>query len=252
MSIANSTFHLPPHTPIIILSALLASILFPILYHHISRDYKVSKSTLPSYLRTFFLRPLRLRNTLQPPTQPTGLWLQRPYLESLPPRSGTRPCVAGIAPQRQITQQSPEGMYDALSTSIRNLAAEHRDSTYLGRTSYEPGQNTVLFSRRTTYTQTAETHYLGEIAHAHLSDGSLHLTLHPADVKTVIEAGWGERHPLARSNWWWPWGTHMSSGYVIVYAPRDDKELGVAEEIVKAAIWWVSGTDSKIVEESWS
>lgn len=30
------------------------------------------------------------------------------------------------------------------------------------------------------------------------TDGSLHLTLHPKDVKLVLERGWGQRHPLAR------------------------------------------------------
>lgn len=41
----------------------------------------------------------------------------------------------------------------------------------------------------------------GEIFHVHASDGSMHMTLHPADLKTVLEAGWAERHPLARGGW---------------------------------------------------
>jgi hypothetical protein len=31
----------------------------------------------------------------------------------------------------------------------------------------------------------------GEVCHAHPSDGSMHMTLHPEDIKTVLEAGWG-------------------------------------------------------------
>ncbi|KAA6411083.1 MAG: hypothetical protein FRX48_05394 [Lasallia pustulata] len=37
----------------------------------------------------------------------------------------------------------------------------------------------------------------GEVCHIHASDGSMHLTLHPADAALVIERGWGQRHPLS-------------------------------------------------------
>ena len=36
----------------------------------------------------------------------------------------------------------------------------------------------------------------GEIAHAHPSDGSLHVWLSQADARTVVENGWGMRFPL--------------------------------------------------------
>lgn len=32
-------------------------------------------------------------------------------------------------------------------------------------------------------------------------------------------------------------------GFVMVYAPRDEDELKVVMGIVKAAVWWVGGTD---------
>ncbi|RAL10430.1 uncharacterized protein BO97DRAFT_125848 [Aspergillus homomorphus CBS 101889] len=82
----------------------------------------------------------------------------------------------------------------------------------------------------------------GEVCHAHPSDGSLHLTLHPADVKLVVERGWGQRHPLARDSWWW-WLRIVPPGFVMVYAPRDAEELECVLEIIRAAAWWVSGTE---------
>lgn len=82
----------------------------------------------------------------------------------------------------------------------------------------------------------------GEVCHAHPSDGSLHLTLHPDDVREVIEKGWGERHPLARDNWWWRVKI-VPSGFVLIYAPRDEGELGVVMEIIRAAAWWVGGSE---------
>jgi len=241
----------------IILFSLLAIALLPILYHHVSRNYKAFvalgsagiPATIPGSLRTVVLSQLRLRNPLAPPTITPTLWLQRGYLENLPRRRGTRPQIAGIAPQRQLTQRSPEGMYEALSSVICDFANYHADSTYLGRSTFER-HNTALFSCCRKY---SGTHYFGEICHAHPSDGSMHLNLHPADVKTVIENGWGERHPLARNNyWWWWWFSPVPSGFTMVYAPRDEQELQVGGEIVKAAVWWVSGIDSKIAGESWS
>lgn len=86
----------------------------------------------------------------------------------------------------------------------------------------------------------------GEVCHAHPSDGSLHLSLHPADVKVVLANGWGQRHPIAREkSWWWQvlrtGRRKLPPGFVMVYAPRDEKELRVVVEIVRAAVCWVSG-----------
>lgn len=86
----------------------------------------------------------------------------------------------------------------------------------------------------------------GEVCHAHPSDGSLHLCLHPADVKVVLANGWGQRHPIARErSWWWQvlrtGRRKLPPGFVMVYAPRDEKELRVVVEVVRAAICWVSG-----------
>ncbi|MCJ1407058.1 hypothetical protein MMC19_001128 [Ptychographa xylographoides] len=74
-----------------------------------------------------------------------------------------------------------------------------------------------------------------EIVHLHISDGSLHLTLHPSDAAMVITHGWGERHPLAGRGPWVP------KGFMMVYAPRNEEEVVVLTEIIKAAGWWVGG-----------
>jgi hypothetical protein len=76
------------------------------------------------------------------------------------------------------------------------------------------------------------------VCHAHPSDGSLHLTLHPADVAAVLEARWGERHPLGSGGWL---SQFVPRGFVLVYAPRDEHEVQVVMRIVAAAIWWVGG-----------
>ena len=83
----------------------------------------------------------------------------------------------------------------------------------------------------------------GEIVHAHPSDGSMHLTLHPADAKVMIEAGWGERHPLAKGGWC---DRFVPVGFVIVYAPKDKDDLEMVMKIVEASWRWVSGHDESM------
>ena len=75
----------------------------------------------------------------------------------------------------------------------------------------------------------------------------MHLTLHPLDVSIVLSTGWGERHPLAGKC------IHgrelLPSGFVMVYAPRQESEVETVMEIVKAGAWWVGGVDLAQAEE---
>jgi hypothetical protein len=74
-----------------------------------------------------------------------------------------------------------------------------------------------------------------EFAHLHPpSDGSLHMALPPDIVDDVIENGWAERHPLA--------GRHgLPDNIVMVYGPRDDEELRVVEDLVRASHAFAAG-----------
>ena len=69
----------------------------------------------------------------------------------------------------------------------------------------------------------------------------MHLTLHPIDAALVLACGWGERHPLAGI------AVHgrllVPNGFIMLYTPRDESEIGTVMEIVKAAAWWVGGVD---------
>jgi hypothetical protein len=74
-----------------------------------------------------------------------------------------------------------------------------------------------------------------EFGHIHPpSDGSLHMTLPPDVLDTVVELGWAERHPLA--------GKHgLPSNIVMVYGPRDDAELAVVTDLVRASHVYATG-----------
>ncbi len=56
-------------------------------------------------------------------------------------------------------------------------------------------------------------------ASIHTSDRSLHLNLHPDDIKEVLLKGWGQRHPMAWSGWVY---TPVPCTFVMIYAPRGE------------------------------
>lgn len=70
----------------------------------------------------------------------------------------------------------------------------------------------------------------------------MHMTLHPADAKIVLERGWGERHPLARGGWC---RRFVPREFMLIYAPRNQDEVKIVMEIISSAVWWVSGIDVK-------
>ena len=67
-----------------------------------------------------------------------------------------------------------------------------------------------------------------EFAHLHPSyDGSLHLTLPPAQAADLVAHGWGVFHPWA--------GTRLSAGFVMLFGPRTAQELETVAGVVAAA-----------------
>ncbi|KAL2820758.1 hypothetical protein BJX63DRAFT_418375 [Aspergillus granulosus] len=239
------------------------------LIHSIRKDYHAflalgpggTPSTPAGYVRICILRLVSLRNPLEPPSVPPTLNPKHGFLSrsTLLLRSGARPTVVGIAPQRQITQKSDTPMYEALAAEIQRLTNTYPNALYTATSCFEK-HSTGIFYRLPDSTTIAgagkqphdcrpplqsHKHRItcdGEVCHSHPSDGSLHLTLHPADVKVVIERGWGQRHPLARDDWWWV-TRFVPAGFVMIYAPRNAEELKCVIEIIRAAAWWVGGKE---------
>ncbi|KAH4948719.1 hypothetical protein HBI56_134020 [Parastagonospora nodorum] len=248
----NLNLPIPYHTTTAIMSEqtmhLLTTALTllppPLLALYIHNDYKAFLSLGPGgtpatplgYLKIKLLSLVCLRDPLRPMPIPAHFRPQTGYFTStaLPTRKGPRPQVRGIAPQRQKTQESPAAVYTQLVERLSALAADPRNKL-VERTSCFEKNSSGLFAS-VPITRTCG----GEICHAHPSDGSMHLTLHPADAKLVLENGWGERHPLARGGWC---RRFVPKEFVLVYAPRDAAEVEVVMNIVAASVWWVSGID---------
>lgn len=252
-----------------LLFALLAALIY------IRKDYHAFLSLGPGgipstptgYIHQCLLRPFALRDPLIPPPIPATLTLppQSGFLPTtmkpttaiskpFPTRPGPRPTVKGLAPQRQTTQQGTKTSYDVLSLRLRELVHAHASThaLYTATSCFEKHSTGIFchpdgpFSRDRDedgpVVVRAPSSCPCEVCHAHPSDGSLHLSLHPADMAVVLERGWGQRHPLAvEGGLCWGFVRTVPVDFVMVYAPRDEAEMEVVLEIVRAAIAWVGG-----------
>jgi hypothetical protein len=167
--------------------------------------------------------------------------MQRSFLERPPIRQAVRPRIVCLAPQRQIPQIGPKPIYEAPASVIVNFERTHPAQYCLGRSTFK-NNNTALFAR-TGYNRTK---YNGEICKAYPNDGNIHLNMHLADIKSHR----GRSRPLARENWWWNLICPVPAGLTLVHSPRDEKEPEAMEDAIKAAAWWMSGVDSKSIEDS--
>lgn len=186
--------------------------------------------TFRGYLKLCFLGLFVLRKPYQAPRTT----VRRGYLASIPIRPGQRPRVTGIAPHRQVEQRASDAIFEQLKATMTGFAVEQPDHFCCALSAFEK-HSMALFST-IAYPHPSRR---SEICHCHRADGSLHMTLHPADIKIILEAGWGIRHPLARGDWWW-YNPPVPEGFMMIYAPRDQEELGVVKRIMKAGAWYAN------------
>ncbi|RSM16076.1 hypothetical protein CDV31_004693 [Fusarium ambrosium] len=175
-------------------------------------------STFAGYIRITWFRLWSLSNPFVPPAA-----------------DPTRLPTSGIAPQRQLDQHGSQVCYRAVRRSMEKLASRIPKKFGTERSCLEK-HGLALFARHPL-----QTNCQGEICHVHDSDHSMHMCLHPDDIKEVLDKGWGQRHPLAwRSRFL---KSPVSPDFVMIYAPRDDEELQVICNVIEAAIWYTVAED---------
>jgi len=227
----------------LVISGILIGISATLLSQLIHNDWKDfialgpggTPQTIPGYLKLKMLSIFAIRDPYKPAPIPADL-SRRAYLSKVPKRSGPRPEVRGLAPHRQMDQRETGAAHARFRAHLEWLAAAH-PRALRSATSCLEKHGLGLFARAPL---NLTGHCPAEICHAHASDGSMHLALHPADAQLVIRQGWGQRHPLGRGGWmsWF-----VPAGFMMVYAPRNDAELEVVKQIVAAACWWIGGVD---------
>ena len=139
-------------------------------------------------------------------------------------RDGGRPRTTATNPHTQLDQNAPPALQEELFALARGLAGVVVGPSHVS----VPGTRAFHLP---ACRAPAEAGFMLEREFAHLhprGDGSLHMTLPPELVDTVIANGWAERHPLA--------GKHgLPGNIVMVYGPRDAAELEIVAGLVRAS-----------------
>lgn len=149
----------------------------------------------------------------------------------LPARSGPRPTTTPTNPHTQLDQQPPDHeQRDRLAAAVFALDGVREQESLIS----VPGARALWLEVGAD--GPAEAFMVGhEFAHLHPgADQSLHLMLPEPLARTAIEAGWAELHPVARRGL-------LPRTAVMVYAPRDDDERAIVEDLVRASHTFARG-----------
>jgi hypothetical protein len=150
----------------------------------------------------------------------------------LPHREGVRPSTTAELPHSQTDQQPGDDRF--LSAVITEAATWPGVAIGASGVSVEGARALLLTDAAPA--GAPEAFMIGrEFAHAHAQgDHSLHLTL-PLELADEAEAaGWTERHFLALTG-------QIPRTNVMIYAPRDEDEVTVVQELVRASYDFARG-----------
>lgn len=152
-------------------------------------------------------------------------------LKNLPQRSGIKPTIAPFAvPHRQTDQHNTGAIREVQSKLFDDQVANSKNKLVYKNSYLEIHNPGIFLKDSITGNQTIVPVSHAEIGHIHQFDGSMHFILSPSDTKEVILKGWGELHGLAAA------GTRAAKTYMMIYSPRNEKELKVTKQILEAAV----------------
>lgn len=158
-------------------------------------------------------------------------------LDSMPKRKGQKPHIAPQpVPHRQVSQINLENIRQMSLKNIEQFAIDQPDLLAYELSHTERHNKALWVADREQFNPYSNNN--GEIAHVHVGDGSVHAVLSPSDAKTVMDADWGELHPLSAAGF-------ISNTYMLIYAPRTEAELGIVNNIIKAAYQYATLSVSK-------
>ena len=177
--------------------------------------------------------------------------------QALPPRSGSRPECQSCLPHAQMTDQTPDEIFDFL---VERATVLMKEDTEISRSHVSMPSTFPAFHLRGSTKMPKEARMIHrEFAHIHkkyLDDdhpiviaatqqgqswqsyqgggqGSMHMCLSLKDAATVIKSGWGEPHILAGKDMG---GMKLARGLLLVYAPRTFEEVDTVLKILRASL----------------
>lgn len=149
---------------------------------------------------------------------------------SLPARCGARPPTHNGIPHQQTGDNPSAELYRAMRDRFLALPG-----TVVGGSLISVPGAVGLFLPEATPCN-CDAFFKGrEFAHIHPPyDGSFHMIFSESDCAHVLERGWGELHPLAVKG-------RIQPTVTMIYAPRDDDEIGVILVIAEASYRYALG-----------
>jgi hypothetical protein len=154
---------------------------------------------------------------------------------SLLPRRGPRPTTTPTNPHTQLDQQPDDtAQRERLAAVVFSLPGVVERTSRIS----VPGARALWLDEEPG--GPPEAFMIGrEFAHLHpAADQSLHAML-PLDLAgEAVAAGWAEPHPAARLGL-------VPHTAVMLYAPRDDAEREVVEQLVRASHAFARGQDNR-------
>ena len=158
-----------------------------------------------------------------------GIDGDRSYLRDLPKREGPRPTIAVYPiPHRQIDQLPDSAMKQKIVAVFNDEVSRRSELVHYKLSFYEKRNQAVFLNHPENGSADGKISG-GELGHVHPSDGSMHMIFSASDAKKVIEAGWGECHPLSGQ-------LNLPEPYLLIYPPRNEQELAVTALLLDAAV----------------
>ena len=139
------------------------------------------------------------------------------------PRAGPAPETRKVIPHQQLDQWPPGEIVDQLWSRSLGISDVYPRQSRMA----SPETLALCLPDELALGPSAAFIDGSEFCHLHPPpEGSVHLTL-PAPVRElIIQLGWAEEHPMARSG-------YVSALLVMVFAPRTAKELTVVTQLVR-------------------
>ncbi|MEH6448317.1 MAG: luciferase family protein [Oleispira sp.] len=156
--------------------------------------------------------------------------LQTRNLDNMPVRTGEKPATNPVPPHLQYDQHSPRDIYKSLADWMFGSFPKSREHETLISV---PSSRAMWLHESVKPTPPEgfmPPAHSREFAHLH-KDGSIHVCLPDEDVEAVLKAKWGEVHPYK----------HMGVNEILVYAPQNEEEMKVMQDVIIASYEFVTG-----------
>ena len=149
----------------------------------------------------------------------------------LPPRPGPPPQTTDCAPHEQVDQNSSAEVHQRFKSLAFDFPFVERRHSIIS----VPGAEALWLPDEHAH-GCRESFMIGnEFAHVHPAhDGSMHLMLPREAVDELFAKGWGEAHPMVLTGL-------IPDTAVMVFAPRDQKEIETALKILKTSYEFATG-----------